>query len=1100
MGDRKLALFGDSRRHVGAAMLGELQGQRRHRWFAGGLAGAVALHTVRSSLDDALVALHPANQPSFSTNRLHDGPRTAAAALRTWDTASAEFAGFLRDRAHGRDLARLHTVAELGYSLLAGGLLLALVGWLFVRLAGPDHGLRRGVLRWAGTLCGLYVALGIVDQLIELRIVGYRPETWPDSGIDGFAGFLATLLKWSSVLRRATLAAILVPIVIGLVAVARERRPLERVRSTGSPYRVLIALVAAYAVALNAGTTAEQALDAIRLWSGSVRLTIVGIAACAWFSTTVFVIARRVGRAPEPALPADERVLALRVAGVGITLIAVGAGAERFIHRGGGVAVLGAILLVIAALSGLLLARLQPAERATVALAATARPLAGHAGSDDAADAAAHPPGAATYAAEAMAEATDRDDTAEMDRPVDHLLGEAGSTRPSPATATGPESITLATPPNADASGPDSAPLLPSLLGLLPYVLLARAILQAAIPEAIAPEGSMWLLPIAVVVLVAACVLYVRSRRSDFFTVGADRRRYDPLFRQYVGVSAAVVVIIVGWVLVHVWSIAPALGVHGLLASFLAGTTLLFGIAAYGTERWPVPAALRLVGLRRWPLVSMVILWGVLASMIRGGYHDVRLLHDDGAPRGAVASALVADRSLTAESAFAAWVRQNVPPIDPAAAGGGRRPVVPMVFVAAQGGGIRAASFTSATLDCLFTRLDPVACPGSTLPAGWDRVFVLSGASGGSVGIASTTTQWAAHNASGRQEPGWVARRLGGDMLSPSLAWQLFVEAPNTLLHLQPGTDRAEIIERTWERRWKDVEQNAADDPLLGIDDGWRGPLMLLNGSNVRDGCRVNVSRLDGSDPVTGSPSATPAEADCRRLRLDTDPVRRSTLAVNRDLTDYLCADEDLRLSTAAFLSARFPFVSPTGELRSAPDRGRACARADLPRLSVGDGGYRDNTGASAIIETWAEIEPLVANHNRTADTCVVPFLIEIDNGHRNLDPTSEPGRIGQLVAPLSGALNVFSARDAGWIEAAANEFSRSLGGVEVYAGAASVAMTDRFSRVSLFSHPGVQAPLGWSLSPSAVRDISGQLAVPANRAALDEIATWLTPGNLTCA
>ena len=400
---------------------------------------------------------------------------------------------------------------------------------------------------------------------------------------------------------------------------------------------------------------------------------------------------------------------------------------------------------------------------------------------------------------------------------------------------------------------------------------------------------------------------------------------------------------------------------------------------------------------------------------------------------------------------------------------------------------------------------------------------MLSGASGGSVGIASTSAQL---HSTGKAD-GWVARQLGGDLLSPSLAWQLFVEAPNTFLHLSPDMDRAEVIERSWERRWaNDVTTdpvtgapltNPAVAGVLGSGQQWSGPLLMLNGTNLRDSCRVNLSRLDGSDPavdsalltesavltdatlLTDSAVLTDAELDCRRQRLDATPPARTALAVNRDIGDYLCATEDLRLSTAAFLSARFPFVSPTGELRSAPDRGQTCPRTDLPPLSIADGGYRDNTGASALLETWSEIAPLVAQHNKTMPTCIVPVFIEIDNGYRNRNATAAPGRLGQLLAPLTGAAAVFASRDAGWIEEAAHQFSRNLGpGVQVLDSTGAV-VTDRFTRLSLFAHPGVQAPLGWSLSREAVDDIAGQLAVPENAAAIAEAVKWLSPDSLTC-
>jgi len=71
---------------------------------------------------------------------------------------------------------------------------------------------------------------------------------------------------------------------------------------------------------------------------------------------------------------------------------------------------------------------------------------------------------------------------------------------------------------------------------------------------------------------------------------------------------------------------------------------------------------------------------------------------------------------------------------------------------------------------------------------------------------------------------------------------------------------------------------------------------------------------------------------------------------------------------------------------------------------------------------------------------------------------------------------------------------------VQLQQGSATVNDPDRFARVQLAAHPGVQAPLGWSLSKGAVADIvDGQLTYPAIATAMATIRSWLQPGVLTC-
>jgi hypothetical protein len=127
-----------------------------------------------------------------------------------------------------------------------------------------------------------------------------------------------------------------------------------------------------------------------------------------------------------------------------------------------------------------------------------------------------------------------------------------------------------------------------------------------------------------------------------------------------------------------------------------------------------------------------------------------------------------------------------------------------------------------------------------------------------------------------------------------------------------------------------------------------------------------------------------------------------------------------------------------------------------------------------------------------------VPFYVEIDNGYRNRGAATADGSLRQLLAPLTGALSVFSARDAGWVESLSADFRRPAEGITTVRLDGG-SLDERFARVSLFAHPGVQAPLGWLLSDAAVDDIQQQLTVPENATAIQEVQRWLQPGALTC-
>ncbi len=180
------------------------------------------------------------------------------------------------------------------------------------------------------------------------------------------------------------------------------------------------------------------------------------------------------------------------------------------------------------------------------------------------------------------------------------------------------------------------------------------------------------------------------------------------------------------------------------------------------------------------------------------------------------------------------------------------------------------------------------------------------------------------------------------------------------------------------------------------------------------------------------------------------------------------------------------------------------CDDGDLTtsdNLSIGDGGYRDNSGAASIVDTWSVLEPLVSAYNASHDRCIVPILIEINNGYAGLTG-SKPGKdVAQAVAPLSGATSVFADLSYGPIEQAAAEFSRSLA-PDIHVRSGESELTSRFFRLSLVDHPGVTAPLGWSLSDAAVDDLVDQVTEARNLATLTELHAVLdraTHGGLTC-
>ncbi len=274
---------------------------------------------------------------------------------------------------------------------------------------------------------------------------------------------------------------------------------------------------------------------------------------------------------------------------------------------------------------------------------------------------------------------------------------------------------------------------------------------------------------------------------------------------------------------------------------------------------------------------------------------------------------------------FAAWLQTR------AAAIAADHPY-PVFFVAAQGGGIRAAYWTATLLAALQERY-----PGFT-----DHVYAISGVSGGSVGAAVFAAMHRELPSRGQKgcaplvDGGLhglrecVAYVLRWDLLGPPLGALLFNDIPFGWHERRRAADLEQSLEYAW---FASTEGRIFEQPLQALwhDDPFRVPSLILNTTSARDGRRIVVSNL----------------------------LARGELTVEPDVEAQL--GQNVRLSTAAFLSARFPLVSPEATFTVTE-----AGKQRLVRLV--DGGYFNNAGTASIAsllrvvlpKTGANIRPIV--------------------------------------------------------------------------------------------------------------------------------------------
>lgn len=382
---------------------------------------------------------------------------------------------------------------------------------------------------------------------------------------------------------------------------------------------------------------------------------------------------------------------------------------------------------------------------------------------------------------------------------------------------------------------------------------------------------------------------------------------------------------------------------------------------------------------------------------------------------------------LSLEQAYKLW-RAAQPPA----------PAVPlMVLVAAEGGASRAGDWTAEVLSQLHEQWARDNLPGSFA----SHVFAINSVSGGSVGAVGYIAML---HGPPPQGPAGLRARLtrftGSDVLSPVVTGLLYTDLFYRVLPLPGLPDRAEGLERGWEKAWKESYDctgtgciSSLAQPFLSLtpDPKHWTPIPIVQGASQENGRRILTSPL----------------------RLDPK--------VEVDADDFLDGTNgDVAISTAIHNGARFPYVSPAGTL----DRGLG---------HIVDGGYFDASGTETIRELARAIR-VIAQKN--GDTGLKIVMISI--GYDELPPPAHPSGwdavsqwfaawlrahtpANDIIAPLSGFWNSRDAHATHMLCEAQRPTSDT---------------SDRVIRVAMQPKPEFAPPMDWALSQAA-RDFIAQAA-----------------------
>jgi hypothetical protein len=341
--------------------------------------------------------------------------------------------------------------------------------------------------------------------------------------------------------------------------------------------------------------------------------------------------------------------------------------------------------------------------------------------------------------------------------------------------------------------------------------------------------------------------------------------------------------------------------------------------------------------------------------------------------------------------------------------------VFAVVLISAEGGGIRAALWTAGGLARLRDKYDDHQ---RGFP---DRIFAMSGASGGSLGIGVFAAMYADDLRCGRPQAHTfdrTAEMLGRDFLAPTVAGYLFTDLVRPVLRLPwLDGDRVSYLERGWEVSYDetyaasdpDCRRNALKEPfdaLWGGSGALRIPLLFLNTTQVHDGRRAVVA----PSPAFGRPNwIAKDERHCTLSRTEDDlPGHECFLDGFENAVDVVeLVGKPMALSTAVGLSARFPFVTSVANVLG----------SDALLRQLADGGYFDNSATITLREVVdllpTRVEHVQANGEREM-VRVVPLVLHFVN---DPDPAPRPQSPGsastvQSLAPLQTLDSARSARN----------------------------------------------------------------------------------------
>ena len=477
-------------------------------------------------------------------------------------------------------------------------------------------------------------------------------------------------------------------------------------------------------------------------------------------------------------------------------------------------------------------------------------------------------------------------------------------------------------------------------------------------------------------------------------------------------------------------------------------------------ERRPLPV-FRLVQLRSTPLLSLFVIVPVMLSQFGGP-----------APLHAIAEYARDDVGARSDlpTALAEWADENEScSITVSTEGGESVSVLPLVLGAAEGGGMRAAAWTSYVYRDF---LDAGDCRANS-------VFLSSGVSGGSVGLSlfrddlDATTDPAETTVAGIAQPQGLST-----VLAAALVGDLFGSVTGIRVPTAPGYGtQSDPTDWTWQDRatlmqaaWRERAPQLAED----YDLAFQSPTgyVVFNATDAISKCKVIISQLDLNPSEL---KASDGVAACN----STDAELPGAI----DLKDfYRDCPFDMDWVTAATLTSRFSIITPAARITA----DQACGReADLQLI---DGGYTDTSGLGTLSDLAPSLTRIVTSLNASAEKQGRPFIVPVVmylSNEPGLDVAAAPsGALAEVAIPLSAAVSapLQQVNPATWLTRLTSELAAVCPVTESDCESAVTALRHRLPQgiviVAPNTNPSISVPLGWALSDASRTRLTQELAV----------------------